>query len=340
MGIPGRKDENPDEHDEAGTSHIVLTGEPAPGRHSKKDGTVRELYERITESTVDFPREVLAPDVWDKRESGGYILRDDAKAKILEYIGMYPGEDLMSLLGDLHIIGSICTNLYKEDTDVDVHIVPAEGAITGDAEEFQKMVKTWSHENPVYLGEHPVELYIQLIPEQEMLSDGVYDVMDDVWKKGPRMYPLHYNPYTVFSDVLGRVQDFAKEADINMGELRRDVIDYAVVQDAAQKLPKEYRQKLRDELAKKVEEIEADIGNLLKDKKEWVELRRGSSRPTAQQALDDVDLVKKWGDSNAIFKFLDRYEYIRVITELERMLSDDNLSGEELNVIKGMFGVQ
>ena len=154
------------------------------------------------------------------------------------------------------------------------------------------------------------------------------------------MYPLHYNPYTVFSDVLGRVQDFAKEADINMGELRRDVIDYAVVQDAAQKLPKEYRQKLRDELAKKVEEIEADIGNLLKDKKEWVELRRGSSRPTAQQALDDVDLVKKWGDSNAIFKFLDRYEYIRVITELERMLSDDNLSGEELNVIKGMFGVQ
>lgn len=304
---------------------------------------MRELFERLTESTVDFPRENLSPEIWIMGDKGTYTLQDNARRLILENVGEYPDADLMSLLGELHIIGSICTNLYVSTTDVDVHIVPSEEKLSSlgvDPEEFQKAVKLWSHGHPVYLGEHPVELYIQLIPEQEMLSDGVYDVMEDVWRKGPRFYPLHYNPYDVFSNVLGQVQSYAKEADIDMGELRRDVIDYAVVQDAAGKLPAEYREKLITELTKKVSEIEADINELLKDKKEWVELRRNSSRPTPQQALDDVELVKRWGNANATFKFLDRYEYIRIISELEKMLKDDNLSDEELTTIKGMFGVQ
>jgi DNA-binding ferritin-like protein (Dps family) len=301
---------------------------------------MRSLYEYIQESTVDFPQEGLDLSVWSKN-GDTYVLREDVQKKILAYISKYPGAELRRLFGELHIIGSMATNLYSEDTDIDVHIVPDEdklAAVTDDAEEFQKQVKKWSHDNPTYIGKHPLEIYIQLIPEQEMLSDGVYDVIDDSWVKGPREYPLEYNPYKVFSDVLGQVRGYAEKADIKMGELKRDVVDYKTLQDAMGKLPKEYREALKKELEVKLGEVETDIEALMKDKKEWVDLRRGSSRPTAQQAFDDAEVVKKWKNSNALFKFLDRYEYVKIITELERMLDDGYLSNDELSTINNMLG--
>jgi hypothetical protein len=296
----------------------------------------------LIEATIDFPRAGLAPIVWDRQQDGTYRLRQDVKDMIDEYIHAMPGYfDLHQYIDELHIVGSITTNLYTDDADIDVHIVPKMDMLPKDKEgkeEFVRKVKKWSHENPVYVGEHPLELYIQLEPEQDLLSDGLYDVLKDEWVKGPRIETAQYNPYKVFQHVMDRVREFAQKADVDLGELKRDVIDFEVLRTAIKRLPLEYKTMLDEELKGKLEEIEADIDSLLKDKKEWVDLRQKTSKPTSEeQALKDIALAKKWQDANAIFKFLNRYKYIRVITELERLMNDDRIDADEVGIIRSVL---
>jgi len=295
----------------------------------------------LLEATVDFPRAGLEPLVWEK-EGETYKLRPEVKEAIMEYINSFPGYySLHELIDQLHIVGSIATNLFTDDADIDVHIVPKMDMLPDSKEkqeEMQKEVKTWSHENPVYVGEHPLELYLQLDAKQDLLSDGVYDVLNDDWKKGPRIESVQYNPYEVFKHVMDRVREFAQKADIDLGELKRDVIDFEVVRAAMKRLPLEYKNMLDEELREKLNEIEQNIDELLKDKKEWVELRRQSSQPASEEdALQDIELAKKWHDANAIFKFLNRYKYIRTISELERLMDDDKIDANEVGIIRSVL---
>ena len=298
----------------------------------------------LTEATVDFPRAGVDPMVWNKVEGGDYVLRGDVKDMIMDYIQSYPGkENLMELIDELHVVGSIGTNLYTDDADIDVHIVPKFDMLPDSQEqreEFRDEVKKWSHENPIYVGEHPMELYIQLMPEQELMGDATYDVMEDIWKKGPRIEKLDYNPYEVFKGVLDNVRNLAQKADVDLGELKRDIIDFETVREAMSKLPLEYKNMLKDELDNKLQEIEDDISSLLKDKKEWVDMRHKSSTPLSkEQALSDIELAKQWNDANAMFKFLNRYKYIRIITELEELMKDDEIDANEIGIIRSVLGM-
>ena len=294
-----------------------------------------QLVNRVLESIIDFPQRDLDSQIWAKTPDGQYVLREDVKKAIMDYIKSYPDFNLLDAIKELHIVGSITTNLYGDTADIDVHIVPDESKIPGDKEEFAKKVKKWSHRNPVYIGKHPIELYVQLNPYQDLLSDGCYDVLKDTWIKGPRIVDLDYNPYQVFKDVMDKVREYARQADIDLGELKRDVIDYQVIKNALSRLPTEYKEQLKAELEGKLQEIEDDIRQLLRDKKLWVELRHQASQPKSPgEALEDVLASKRWQDANATFKFLDRYGYIKLITMLEELLEDDKLEHSEVDVVK------
>jgi len=65
-------------------------------------------------------------------------------------------------------------------------------------------------------------------------------------------------------------------------------------------------------------------------------MRKRSSTPVDQnQALTDVELIKKWDHGNAMFKFMDRYQYFQLIGDLEAMTNDNELTDDEAqNMLK------
>lgn len=280
----------------------------------------------VGESTIDFPEEDLTPEIWTKTEAG-YELNDEAKDLIVDTLNSNPiMPDVIANAEDIRIIGSICTNLYQSDTDVDVHISlkPEVQKSIKDIDEFQKQVIKWSREKSVLIGTHPIEVFIQPNSAQDMMSDGVYSITKSEWLKGPAILDAEYNPYEVFKDAFIKIQDFAKEADVDLGELKRDVIDYEAIDGAYRKLPETSKEKLKMFLNSKLEEIEDDINDLLKDKKEWIEYRRSTKATTdPEQAMKDIEIVKQWHDVNATFKMLNRYGYIKLITELEKIKDVD-----------------
>ena len=292
------------------------------------------------ESSIDFPQEDLPKNIW-KKVGDSYTIRSEVKDLILSTLGRYTEADLVGIAKEIHITGSIGTNQFTSDVDIDVHLIIGKSELPT-PEATQKAVFKFfrEEENITYFDEHPIEVYIQLSPDQELLADAVYDMLNDKWIKGPKIVPLDYDPYDDFSGIMKDVEEIAREADISLGELKRDIIDYTVIENALQQLPAGQKIELLGKLSGKLDEIEKGIDELCKTKKEWILMRKRSSQPTSpEQALKDVELVKSWRSENAKFKFLNRYQYMKIISALEKLIEDEEISPEEMEIVKNIVGV-
>lgn len=302
---------------------------------------------RLNESMVDYPRERLDQSMWVSH-SGTYKLRDDSKDKIISTLRLYTELDLINLADktksgepEIHITGSICTNQYVDDTDIDVHIVVSPDSDVFGDEGIQDQVKDWFAEdgNRQYIGSHPIEVYLQFNSSQEYLSDGVYNLFTDEWIKGPKVVPLDYDPYDDFSDLFSEISSTLKDVDLGIGELKRDVIDYETMKSAIQYIPPDKRGSIHGQLVSKLREIESDIKELYKERKDLTKGRELSSQPkTPEEALTSVKLAKEWRDRNAVFKFVGRYKYLRIIKDLEQII-DDGIGDQDVDSIKKVVGV-
>jgi hypothetical protein len=295
----------------------------------------------LKESLIDFFQSGLSPHVWTS-EGGAYRLSLYAEQKIHSVLAQNHEIDVWCIADQIHIVGSITTNLYVDDTDVDVHIFPKD--LVPWTEDAVKDLRQWFDKNREsiggYIGTHPIEVYIQTNPNQDLLSEGVYDVKEHKWLKGPKIYSEDYDPYKDFSDIANEIRGSAEDADLLLGELKRDVIDYDTIKSALNRMSSEQKKKFLETLQSKLDEIESDIQKLVQMKRDWTADRRLASQPsTPEQALQDVEMAKTWKDKNAIFKFLTRYRYLKVIKDLSDLVGDEEIEPKDVNVIKGIIGV-
>lgn len=291
----------------------------------------------VKESSIDFPRQTLDRQIWDENNQ----LRPEIKQHIFSVLDRYPKVSLRSIAKGIRIVGSICTNQYQDFADVDTHVEPEnkEDFTTDDQTEIMK----WFNDNRDaingWIGEHPIEVYLQFNPAQDLMSDGVYNIIEDKWVKGPKIVPVDYDPYEDFSGIADEIRNQVEKADELLGELRRDIVDYDVIKQAIERMSSKDRQQLQSKLQGKLQEIEDGIEDLYAKRKEWVDLRRKASKPeTPEQAKEDIELARKWKDTNAIFKFINRYQYMKVIRALEGLIQDKEVSAQDVEVIKGLVG--
>jgi len=300
------------------------------------------LLLNVEESSIDFPQEDLDSSVWIKKEDGPYTPQLDVRDKIENFIRNYQDKDLLSIADEIHIVGSLATNQYLKDSDLDVHIIPKD--IKAWSEDEVDKVRDWFDEHrdelDGYIGNHPIEVHIQLNPNQDLMSDGCYSLLEDMWLVGPKIVPMDFDPYENYSHILDDVWDAVEDADLILGELKRDVIDYETIKQAMERMSGKNRKKLLSKLQSKLDEMEEDIEKLYKERGEWVDARHEASRPaTPEQALKDIELARHWNDTNAIFKFINRYQYLRVIDLLNELIEDDEITPDEVSKIKNIIGM-
>ena len=286
----------------------------------------------VRESSIDYPRKDLCPAIWEK-ENDRYIIKPEVKRIIYDNLENYIIINIREIAKEIHITGSIGTSQYLDDTDIDVHVV-ADSSELKNAEDVQKDIFKFfrEEENTVYIDQHPIEVYLQFDAKQELLSDAVYDLVNDKWIIGPKIVSSDYDPSEDFSDVLKDVKSLAGAADIEFGELKRDTIDYSTIALAIVNLDGLAQKALLTKLKDKLYEIEDDINKLKSLKKNWIQMRRDSSKGNGKTLT--------WKEDNAKFKYLQRYKYMKVISKLEQILSDDKIEPEELNTIKQMLGAE
>ena len=283
-----------------------------------------EDWDDAEESTASFPSEDLPLDIWNKTEDS-YVLKPELKEIILNALSQYPDFDLVDSAENIRIVGSIGTNLYDEDADIDVHIEPKpevlEGKSEEELEELQRDVMSWFKKERDaqnwYVNEHPLEVYLNLSPMSDYFSDTVYDLLTDSWIKAPKKYDMSYNPYTEYGDLFTEIDEVLMPTDLLLCKLNRLVKDYHRLMSG----------KGAESVQSTEDQIKQTILALYDTEEKWYEIRKRNSAELPAELPEnpnDLELSKDWKRDNTIFKLIGSvYKYKGVISKLSDLLTEE-----------------
>lgn len=273
---------------------------------------LKQIYESIiNDSRIDFPQESLSLDVWDKID-GKYILKTSVKESILDLVQAIQKKAIYNIINDIRIIGSITSNQYTTSSDIDVHFtlktVPKDITVDDLNKKLKKEFK-----DKLFIGTHPVEFYFQENPYQDLMSAGVYNIVKDEWVVGPTEVDLDFNPYEEFESAFPIIEDYCKRIDIIFGKINRNIENYLNKEDI-----------LFSEL------ILREIKKLLAIKLELKEFRRSFSAPKSKEEAEIAREDKEWHKIDAVFKFVDKYGYLKKITLIENLIINNNKINKDI----------
>jgi len=163
-----------------------------------------------------------------------------------------------------------------------------------------------------------------------------YDVLNDTWVKLPFALSLNFDPDVHFAYLEHDLKNMFQKIDLALGELRREVIDFNIIEDYINQLDDNEKMWLQDKLQKKIEQIESTIQYLITQKDQYHQLRKSAYTDTDEEtAWADAVRSKSWKPQNIMWKMLDRYKYIKTILSLQKILkqSDNDLSVKDVNKI-------
>lgn len=280
---------------------------------------INRLDKVIRESVLDWPRDRLAPEVWDKT-ADGYRLKPDVRQKILDTLEFLPEK----YKAKIYLIGSICTYNYNDTSDLDVHLMPPDDAAQDEIEALQEKVKPLSGE---LVGQHPINYYLHDI-EHKFHYDSMYDINADRWIKWSPIKKIDLRDY------YDRFREIVDAIDLNKAELYRDIIDLEELRDAYSKASARVRDDIEIEIGNKIDEINEEIDDYidtyveLKDKRteilgtEFPEKESRSSLP-----------------ENVIFLLIRRYGYGALAKALKdlRKEKEEISSPQDMKQIKKAF---
>lgn len=284
-----------------------------------------EDWDDAEESTASFPSEDLPLDIWDKTDDS-YVLKPELKETILEALKQYPDLDLLDVAKDIKIVGSIGTNLYDEDADIDVHIEPKPEFLADkpaeELEELQRNIMSWFKEEREsqgwYVNQHPLEVFFTLSPMSDYFSDTVYDLLTDTWIKTPKKYDMSYNPYTEYGDLFTEIDEVLAPTDLLLGKLHRLVRDYDKMKQGKAS---------SDSIQSTLDKVKQTIQALYDTEEKWYEIRKRNSANLPDELPEDpntLELSKEWKRDNTIFKLIgSTYGYKKVISELSALVTED-----------------
>lgn len=273
---------------------------------------------KTEESVIDFPKAELCPEVWEKViDKNGmseiWQLTDVARLK-LEKITLYLWDCIKDTEGydggiGAHITGSITSNQYTENADIDLHLYwRSEKPFTGDAEALNKAVKAHFEENfkdesldDAYIGKHPIEVYFQGNVLQDMMSIGCYDLFAEKWIVGPDFKDESYNPY---SDMYKEIQANSEGLATQIRNMILSIYEIAIVYK--KNYGNEFAQQLRPIFINKLSEVQEMYEKIRTMRKTY------SSPESAEQALK-YRQSRKWKIADASFKLFDKYGYTAIM---------------------------
>lgn len=257
------------------------------------------------ESILDHPVEDLDPIVWRKDDSGNHVLTDEAREKISSLVSWACG-----VLGvsnaEANITGSITSNTFTPESDIDVHIHSSEIS-EDDAEEKNKSLRKSFEEqykldngDRCFIGEHPLEVYFQSNPFQDLMSVGCYS-LERGWLVGPELKSMDYDPYKEY------YEEDKKHVESIIGDVRDKILQ--IYEDAIAYVNS------NDEAFKAIDfgRMAANLHDASLLFRQAREFRKVYSSPRSEEEALERRESKEWKIADSAFKLLDKFGYLGIL---------------------------
>lgn len=206
-----------------------------------------------------------------------------------------------------NVTGSITSNQYDEDSDVDLH-VHSSLIKDGMEDEFNKVLRKefkelFADKPEGMIGNLPIEVYFQVNPYQDMMSVGCYDLLEHKWIVGPEFKDMNYDPFGEF------YKDDMRTRSAILNNIR-DII-FKIHEDSI------VLSETRDEDL--IEEISERFVDNLKTAKDILDRARDSrsaySAPKSKEQALKIRDSRKWKIADSAFKLMDQFGYTWILRQ-------------------------
>ena len=222
------------------------------------------------ESSIDYPvSEGLCPAIWDEVEQGKFMVKPDIKQKALELVDKFLAKYHVEAKG-VNIVGSICSNQYTDDGDVDIHIqVDYPDEVTEKLNNFRKMTQDQLLQGEdIMVGDgqktHPLEFYFQSNIYADMGSCGCYDLMNDEWLSGPQIVDMEFDPYDEYESSWEEAFEFGKKAQEALFDLSKNLYKHNAILEQASNKDVYSNGQLMSIVGRRLEEVKDQILDSMK----------------------------------------------------------------------------
>lgn len=269
------------------------------------------------ESSIDYPvSNGLCQEVWEQK-GDTWTIKSEIKLKALELVDVLLAKYKVEAKG-VNVVGSICSNQYTDDADIDIHIqvdIPKEVA-----EALNKLRKLEQDElfkdvNLFVVGEHPLEFYFQPNIYADMGSCGCYDLMNDKWLSGPQIVELEFDPYEEYEESWNEAFEFGVQVQTALFNLHKNIYKYTAILEQASNRDIYSDEYLMSMVGRRLEKVKEEIRESMRvvaELKEQLVMvrRRANMNPVNSEQAEEMRTNKEWLTANSTFKFLQRLDVI------------------------------
>ena len=216
------------------------------------------------ESSIDYPvSEGLCPEIWDEVETGKWIVKPEIKQQALEIVDILLARYHVEAKG-VNIVGSICSNQYTEDGDVDVHIqvdMPEDTAEALNKLRKLEIDKVFEDVNLMVGASHthPLEFYFQPNIYADMGSCGCYDLMNDEWLSGPLIVDMEFDPYDEYEESWQEAFEIGERAQSALFDLTKKLYKHNAILEQASNKDVYSNGQLMSLIGRRLEEVKDEI---------------------------------------------------------------------------------
>lgn len=284
---------------------------------------LNEIDNVFSESPIDPIRKTLDPKIFNDDQE----LKDE-HTKFLKDIVDDFDESVTPVVGKSLIKGSILSYQWLSHTDVDLLV-----EINDDINDHQWDIindQIDDRYDGLYIPgtKHPLQIFAHRGEYDIANADGVYDLYKG-WIKGPYSHEVDVQKY------MDEFTEKVRLMDIAVGELKRDLIDYSILDD----LDEDEIQGLKAKLRSKLDEIDLSVEKLI-NQRNIVKLAR-------RNAFDrnmTPDEIKEFGSknllpANVIQKMLERYHYMQMLSKIKDLKDDDKLDDDDIDELNDIFNI-
>lgn len=289
-----------------------------------------------SESVLDSPKEGLDPVVWSPDEDGSYVLSPEARNKVRNVVAwILRNTNFREFRANL--TGSIASNQWKDDSDIDVHVGSPDVTDENKDElnrELRRKFEEFAANDPeaARIGNHPIEVYLQANPYQDLMSVGCYDIVDDKWLSGPQIVDPDYDPVSDYWDEdMDLVKDVVKDSWKIVRKAWENAMAWKMSRDP------EFREERFEEVVEQLEKARKTYDDLRA-------FRTSQSSPRSEDEAERFRTSREWKVAESAFKLLDKLGYLRTfkafskcLDSLEDGVSEEGIVETVLQVAKNVF---
>lgn len=285
-----------------------------------------------TASIIDYPKSGLDETIWILEDVPKPVLKENLKKQILNKLEHYyidaGFKHKDKWIRKIKIIGSLTSYQWRNDSDLDVHtevdikkFIDSEFDGALEPEDAKKLLDETARQklnidSPEKLEgtSHPMEYYFELYDKGKLMQgqaiieyDGVYDLQKDKWLKPPREVSSAFDPSEIYSNIFTSTEELARKFDISLGKIKRTLKDVKFINEALGTFKDKnsidiYKKAIQESIVK----IEKEIRDYMIRMKKVIDDRKKST--------------SQYDDANLRMKFLNKYSYIFIQKQLEKIL--------------------